>query len=213
MAFTVTFPAEGPPCALETLAGWLTEQAEPFTQEGTDMLVLRALPIRFVSNVDNVSLQAQVDVLSSTAVPRMVDLLFEVSMRAGADVNLTAHGQVTRAELWMVLADEQDRLRIAEALGRARELGSADEVHTRLWAVLATLRTGHDDRWDAAKERAVELVEVGDVITVEEAAWHVDDPKPGDVISTPVVGYLHCLVWRWLSEAYPSVAEAQHTLH
>ncbi len=134
-------------------------------------------------------------------------------MRAGADVRLVGHGAVTRSLLWMLLADEQDRLRITGALQRAEEHGHRDEVYKRMWGVLSTLRTGHDDRWDTASERVVECVEVGDGISLEEAAWHTEDPKSGDQIRIPVAGFLHCLVWRWLSEAYPGIAEAEHTLH
>ncbi len=213
MAFTVTFPASGPPCTASMLADWLTERGEPFVEEGDDTLVLRALPVRFVASSANASLVAHLDVTSSAALTRLVDVLFDVSVRAGADVRLAGTGEVTRAALWIRLADEQDRLRIAESLLRAREHGSADEVHKRLWAVLATLRTGHDDRWDAQTQRIVELVEVGKHVSVEQAAWHVEEPLEGQEISIPVQSYLHTLVWRWLSEAYPGIAEAEHTLH
>ena len=213
MAFTVTFPATSPTCTVATLEEWLTERGEPFLQEGEDTVVLRALPVRFVASPKSPSLVAQIDITSGVALSRMVDVLFDVSVRAGADVNLVGTGAVTRAGLWIRLADEQDRLRIAESLDRAREHGSADEVHKRLWAVLATLRPGHDDRWDAQTERVVERVEVGNALSLEEAAWHSEDAKEGDEISIPVQSYLHTLVWRWLSEAYPGIAEAEHTLH
>ena len=39
------------------------------------------------------------------------------------------------------------------------------------------------------------------------------EPEVGDVVSVPVKGMLHCLAWRWLSEAYPGIAEAEHTIH
>lgn len=213
MAFTVTFPASGPPAAVETLAEWLTERGEPFAREGDDTLVLRALPMRFVSSPGHASLQAQLDVTATVPLTRLVDTLFEVSMRAGSDVNLAGHGPIARAELWMRLADEQDRLRLGQALHRARDHGQRDEIHRRLWALLASLRPGRDDRWDTQQQRIVELVEVGDGLSVEEARWHAEDPKPGDVVPVPVRGYLHCLAWRWLSEAYPGIAEAEHTLH
>ncbi len=213
MAFTVTFPTSGPVCSAEELASWLTDRGEPFAQEGPSTLAMRAMPIRFVAAPDQSALQAHLEVTSTVPLTRMVDVLFEVSMRAGADVSLAGAGLVTRSALWMQLADEQDRLRIAESLSRAVEHGNADEVHKRLWAVLATLRTGHDDRWDATQERIVELVEVGESIPLDAARWHTDDPNIGDVIGVPVQGWLHSLVWRWLSEAYPGIAEAEHTLH
>ena len=37
--------------------------------------------------------------------------------------------------------------------------------------------------------------------------WHAAEPKIGDTIPIPVMGYVHCLVWRWLSEAYPGLAD------
>lgn len=213
MAFTVTFPATAPPVPVETLCAWLTERGEPFAREGEETLALRALPLRFVSAPGQASLQAQLDVTPTVPLSRLVDVLFEVSMRAGADVNLAGHGPINRPELWMRLADEQDRLRLAAALHRAREHGQRDEIHRRLWALIASLRPGHDDRWDTTRQRIVEWVEVGDAVSVEEARWHAEDPKPGDAVPVPVQGFLHCLAWRWLSEAWPGIAEAEHTLH
>ena len=205
MAFTVTFPTSGPPTPVSTLSEWLTERGEPFVAEGEDTLALRAVPVRFVASQQNTSLQAQLEVVPNLALTRLVDTVFEISKRAGADVNLAGHGPQTRAQLWMRLADEQDRLRIALALRQSREHGNADEVHKRLWRTIACLRPGRDDRWDVTGERVVELVEVGDAVSVEEARWHAPDPKEGDTIAVPVVGHVHCLVWRWLSEAYPGL--------
>ena len=205
MAFTVTFPTSGPPTPVSTLSEWLTERGEPFVPEGDDTLVLRAVPIRFVASPQNASLQAQLEVVPNLALTRLVDTLFEVSKRAGSDVNLAGRGPVTRADLWMRLADEQDRMRIAIALRQSREHGNADEVHKRLWRIIACLRPAHDDRWDATSERVVELVEVGEGVTLDDARWHAADPKLGDTIAIPVMGHVHCLVWRWLSEAYPGL--------
>lgn len=206
MAFTVTFPSTAPPPPVPALAEWLTERGEPFLPDGEDTLSLRALPVRFVASHKDASLKAQLEVVPDLALTRLVDTLFEVSMRAGTDVNLAGHGPVSRSQLWLRLADEQDRMRIARALARAREHGNADEVHKRLWAMIACLREDHDDRWDAAGERIVAMLEVGESISVEDARWHTEDPKPGDSIAVPVTGELHILVWRWLSEAYPGLS-------
>ncbi|MEZ4241415.1 MAG: hypothetical protein R3F59_35745 [Myxococcota bacterium] len=208
MAFTITFPTTEPPTPVATLADWLTEQGEPFVAEGDEVLALRAMPVRFVASQKDASLKAQLEVVPDLPLTRLVDTLFEVSIRAGADVNLAGYGAVTRPGLWLRLADEQDRLRIARALGRAREHGNADGVHKRLWALIAAMRRNHDDRWDAAQERIVERVEVGEAVSVEDAAWHVDDPKPGDTIGVPVSGFLHSRVWRWLSAAYPGLVSS-----
>ena len=168
------------------------------------------LPVRLVVSPDDASMQAQIEVTANAPLVRLVDLMFSLSIKAGADVRLAGEGAVTRAELWMRLTDEQDRIRIAEALRRASERGSAEEVLNRLWAVLAMLAPGRDIRWDAAHERIVELREVGEPggISLEEAAWHQSDASMGDVIPVPVRGYLHMLAWRWFSEAYPGLAES-----
>ncbi len=213
MAFTVTFPSTSPPTPVGTLGEWLTDRGEPFLPDGEDCLALRALPIRFVASPGNATLKAQLEVQARSPVTRMVDVLFEVSVNAHADVVLAGVGEVSRSTLWMHLADEQDRVRLAEALMRAREHGQHDEIHKRLWSVIAVQRPGHDDRWDAQQERIVELVEVGAGITLEQAAWHAETPAEGDVIPVPVHGALHILTWRWLSEAYPGIAESGHPLH
>ena len=133
------------------------------------------------------------------------------------DGSIGAHVKrgTTRSGLWMLLADEQDRVRIAEALRRAQEHGNREDLITRLWAVIGSLRPKCDDRWDMARERIVELNEVGEGIDLSQAAWHAEDPKIGDVVGVPVdhSHHVHTLVWRWLSEAYPGLAEYHNTLH
>lgn len=214
MAFTVTFPTTGPMPAADDVASWLIDRGEPFEREGTDNLALRALPVRLVLS-DQAHLQAHLGVHSTATLTRLVDMLFALSVHIGSDVKLTGIGAVTRASLWLRLADEQDRIRISEALVRAAEHGKMDEVSKRLWAVIAALRPGHDDRWDTTQSCIVEIKEVGDIqgISLEEAQWHDQSAQVGDTISVPIAGSVHSLAWRWLSEAYPGLAEAEHTLH
>src|SRR5688572_28685361 len=100
VAFTVTFRSSEPPTPAPTLAEWLTERGEPFAPEGDDTLVLRALPVRFLTTPSS-SLQAQIEVVPNLMLTRLVDTLFEVSVRAGTDVHLAGHGPVTRPELWL----------------------------------------------------------------------------------------------------------------
>lgn len=215
MAFTVTFPSSGPVPQPADAAAWLTERGEPFELEGPTTIALRALPVRLVMAPDQSAMKAHIEVTSSCPLSRMVDMLFALSVRAGADVFLAGTGQVTRAALWLSLADEQDRKRLAESLVRAKEHGASAQIHKRLWALVAALRPGHDDRWDAQRQAVVELREVGGEggLSVEEAKWHTANPEPGDVVAVPVRGFLHTMAWRWLSEAYPGIAEAEHTLH
>jgi len=212
MAFTVTFPTSRPLCTVDELSAWMTDRGEPFAADENG-LTLRAIPMRFVAAPDQAALQCQIEVTEMMPVQRMVDVVFDVSVQAGADVHLVGEGQASRAFLWMRLADEQDRVRLASSLSRAESSNNRDEILRRLWGILAAARFGHDDRWDAGQQRVVELLEVGEGISLDDAAWHADDPEAGDVVSVPVKGMLHCLAWRWLSEAYPGIAEAEHTIH
>ena len=215
MAYTVTFPTSGNVPAPDAIAGWMRERGEPFSCPQPSCLQLRALELRVEVDPNLASLKAHLDISSATDLTRVVDLVFELSILAGADVRLTGVGEVNRGELWIRLADEQDRIRLAEAIGRAEVHGNRDEVTKRLWQVVAALRQGRDDRWDQSGERIVELREVGapDGISLADAAWHSDDPEPGDVIAVPVEGSVHTLAWRWLSEAYPGLAESDFTFH
>ncbi|MBT3218160.1 MAG: hypothetical protein HN348_03645 [Proteobacteria bacterium] len=210
MAFTVTFPTAGQPPVSARVAEWLTERGEPFEQEGPQILSLRALPVRLLVGDESGPLRAHLEVTPNARLTRVIELLFALSFLAGADVKLVGTGAVTRAELWMRLADEQDRQRVANAIERAGEHGNQDNVINRLWRVIASLRPDRDDRWDLQRKRIVEFREIGEPggITVEEAAWHTDEPESGEVVALPVEGeYLHTLAWRWLSEAYPGLAE------
>lgn len=208
MAFTFTFPATARQPAPEEVAAWFTEHGEAFEAEGPYSLALRGLPVRVIA-VPGEPLQAHVDVTTTTPLVRVVDLLFELSNRAATDVRLAGVGKVDRASLWLRLADEQDRLRIARALVHAAEQGRRDEVVRGLWGVLAAACPGRDIRWDAGREHIVELKEVGGPtgMPVEEAAFLLEDPETGDVAVVEVHDDLHLVAWRWLSEAHPGLAD------
>ena len=215
MAFTITFPTSGP-CPDRTLvSGWLSDRGEPFEAEGTGTIALRAMAVRFVVSPDQDALQAHLEVTAAVPLSRMVDMLFGISVEAGADVRLAGSGEITKAALWMVLADEQDRIRIAETLERAKDHGNIDAIMKRMWAVVSALRPHCDDRWDAQRQRIVRLREIGgtDGLSIEEAQWHAEDPQVGDVVPVPVdrAIHIHSLTWRWLSEAYPSIAQGAHS--
>lgn len=208
MAYTVTLRTAGPSPSLEEVAEWLTEQGEPFEREGPHTLRLRALPVRVVVPPDG-GTQVHIDVTPSAPLVRMVDQIYRMSMRAGADVCLTGHGALSRAALWLSLADEQDRRRLSAAFAAAEEQGKRDEVVKRLWGVIGELAPGKDVRWDAARGRIVELKEVGvpEGIPLEEAQWHDADVSLGDVVPVPVEEPLHIVAYRWLSEAHPGLIE------
>ncbi len=210
MAFSVTFPSLGPCPDINLLSQWLTERSEPFEQESPDSLRLLVLPVRFLcSQLED--MQGQIDVTPDAPLVRLVDLLFYLSVQAGSDVHLMGTGKEasSRADLWLRLADEQDRLRIAKAVKAAEEHGNREELLNRLWATVSAMWPGGDVRWDVALSRIVELKEVGEPggLTVEEAQWHAQGSLQGDVVSVPLSGHLHILTWRWLSEAYPGLTE------
>lgn len=207
MAFTVTFPVSGSPPDSEAVHGWLIEQGEPFEADNPRCAALRALPVRILIEQD-APMRAQIEVTDSVPLERLINLLFELSVNCGSDVRLAGVGPVSRADLWLRLADEQDRVRMAGALKRATERGNT-EVHQRLWAVLSAISAQRDLRWDARNARIVRLQEVGAPggITAEEASFLADSPNDGDLVPVPVEGHLHILAWRWLSEAHPGLAE------
>ncbi len=213
MAFTVTFPTSAVLPTVEATADWIQQRGEPLESLPSGCLQLRALDLRI--DVEPERVRAHLNVSEELSLTRVVDLLFELSLFLAADVRLTGVGEVSRGALWMRLADDQDRLRIANALKRADDVGKMEEVGKRLWQVVSAVRPGCDDRWDQQHGRIVELKEVGsaDGISLADAAWHADDPAAGDVIPVPVEGSVHTLAWRWLSEAYPGLAEAEHTLY
>jgi hypothetical protein len=186
------------------LARWLTERGEPH-EVGSGHVALRGVPAGLVVS-PNHPIQAELSIGPRTLLSRLVGLLFDLSVWLGTDVRL-GDRDVTRAGLWLRLADEQDRLRLVAALARGDERGNREEVLQRLWAVIAELRPGHDDRWDVARERIVELVEVGEEMSVEAARLHDPQANAGDAVPVPVDAALHIAAWRWMVDAWPGLAE------
>ncbi|MFK7928494.1 MAG: hypothetical protein AB8H79_09905 [Myxococcota bacterium] len=186
MSLVVTLYTTGPVPSVHALEGWLTEQGEPFTRDG-DTLALRALPVRLEPGADT-HLTLNLDVAVDTPLVRLVDLVFDLSVVAGTDVLVDGH-TLSRAKLWLRLANHRSRLQIQEALAAADERGSLDEVLRRLWAVLDALDSDRDVRWSAEEGSIVQLTEEGEC-----------RPEPPD-------SHLHLLVRGWLAEAYPSLLE------
>ncbi len=208
--FTVVFqdtPTSGRsrPSAAE-LDRWLTEWGEATAVED-GCVGLRSMPVRFETPPDR-PVRAQISIGPRTALSKLVAVLFDLSTWLGSDVCLET--AVTRAVLWLRLADEQDRQRLAAALDRADEHGSREEVLQRLWAFLAVIHQGRDLRWDAAHRQVVEMLEVGDGVTREEARRFREDARTGEVIGKPVgPGGVHVLAWRWMNDNYPGLSEIE----
>lgn len=186
MSVLATLYTTGSVPSVHALEGWLTEQGEPYLAEG-DVLRLRALPVELEPGSDS-QLALTLDVTVDTPLVRLVDLVFDLSVVAGTDVLVDDH-TLTRAQLWLRLANEQSRLQICAALAQADERGSLDEVLRRLWAVLAALDSSRDIRWSAEHGAIVELT--------DDDACRQEPPD----------SHLHLLVRTWLSEAYPSLLE------
>lgn len=205
MAFTVMFRSQAPSPPRSALEAWLTDQGEPFEAAGGE-LSLRALPIRLV--VDE-GVRAHLDPTPTCPLTRLVRVVFDLSVHLGADVRLVGSGPVTRASLWLHLADEQDRQRIAAALEEADRNHPQDDVRAAFWSLLGALGDGRDLRWDASRAAIVEMRDVGGDggLTVEEASWHNADAAIGDTVPIQVGGAVHILAWRWLSEAWPSLLD------
>ncbi len=209
MAFTLTFPSSSSVPSAEEIAEWLTSRGEPFAQSGPTDIALKALPVRLLVDPEDDALVAHLEVTPEAPLSRLVNLLFGLSIAARADVRLAGHGDVTRADLWLRLADEQDRLRIAKAIEQATEHGNRQKILSTLWTILSSASPGQDVRWDVSREQVVEIleVEVPGGIPLEEARWHDAEVQAGDPLPVPVEGHLHILAWRWLSAAYPALAD------
>lgn len=192
---------------------WLTQQGEPFDQNGPSTIALKALPLRILANAAEGTVKGQVEISSEVPLQRLVDLVFALSMHLGADVELRGMGAMRRADLWLRLADEQDRTRIAAAVDRADERGSAERVFQDLWQVIASTSPGRDVRWDNSRKQIVELLEVGEPegISLAEAKVIAAHAQEGDLVGVPVAEPLHLLAWRWLSSAYPALVDERGT--
>jgi len=56
---------------------------------------------------------------------------------------------------------------------------------------------------------------VPDGIPMTLARVHDPEARVGDAMTVPVdnAAHIHTLAWRWLSEAYPGLAESHNTMH
>ena len=187
MSLVATLHTAGPMPSVDALERWLTEQGEPYERDG-DALTLRALPV-VLDPAGESELCCRVSVTARTPLVRAVDLIFDLSVVAGTDVSVGGT-TLTRAQLWVRLAEEQDRQVIARALEQATERGTLDEVMRRLWAILSALAPGRDIRWNAERQSIVELTD-----------------EAGTITPVPPSAHLHLMVRRWLAEAYPSLVE------
>ena len=212
MSFEVRFKTVDGPMERDALSAWLMQRGEP-AADHEEGLALKALPVTFSSH--DGWLWAALDITAACPLARLVDMLFDLSIELGADVELADRGEISRPRLWLLLADEQDRVRLASALVRSREHSNSIEVLRRLWSMIDSVRDGHDDRWDAAQERIVEVIEVGGPsgLSLSDARRMSGEAEIGEEVVVPVEGHLHTLAWRWFSESYPGVAESQHTMH
>jgi hypothetical protein len=188
LSFEVTYVTSGPVLTRDDVASWLTEHGEPWDPEGDEGLVLRALPVRLDVGT---TIRAAIAVTPAAPLVRVVDVLFALSMRAGADLLLGGKRLPQRGDLWLLLADEQDRKRIVQAIERADLHGHREELQHRLWSLLGAMAPGRQLRWDATEGRVMEVFE-----------------SEGEQLRTaPVADNVHIVVWRWISDGWPGLAE------
>lgn len=196
MPFTLTFPSRGEQPSPDELTGWLTDHGEPFEAD-PPRIVLRALPVALMPGPFGI--EATVNPGVDTPLTRLVGLMSDLSVRVGGDVHLVGRGSLTRHELWLHLADDQDRKRIAAALARAGD--RQDEVARGLWSLLGASGRGEQLRWDLGREAIVAIHELPD----DEPTQPEGEALPTEAI-TPGSG-LYLLAWRWLSDAWPRLVE------
>ncbi len=187
MSLRLTLHTAGPMPPLSALQEWLTERGEAYERDG-DRVRLLALPV-VVEALDEATFSVVLSIAGGTPLVRLVDLVFELSLVTGSDVS-ERERRMSRSELWLRVADEQDRLRIASAMKLAEDRGNLDDVARRVWAILNALRPGRDVRWSSQDESIVWVSEDG---TTREAV----DPSDR----------MHLVIFRWLSEAHPSLLE------
>jgi hypothetical protein len=205
LTHTVLFTTIGPIPSSSELDAWLTEQGEPYEYEGAQGIRLRALPMRLIFGHDG--LRADIDITPDVPLIRLVRLVFDLSLRVRGDVRLASHGAVSRTDLWARLADEQDRRRIERAVAQADDHNQREALLTALWSVLCTLGHGQDLRWDTSLHSVVEIRDVSPTPEFSDAdPITEDEATPVGTIAVPVEGQIHMLAWRWLSDAYPSLA-------
>lgn len=197
MPFTVTFPTSAPPPRLDEVATWLTEEGEPIELQ-PDAVLLRAMPVRLL--VGALGLECQITVSPDLPLSRAVGLVFLLAQRLGAETHLVGAGDIDRAGLWLRLADEQDRRRIARILEQ-RAGTRGDEILHGLWQVLRAHGRGRDLRWETRRQCVIHLR------PARTGPERPDDDEPTAVshVALPVHDGAHLVAWRWLSEAYPSL--------
>jgi hypothetical protein len=190
---------------VDEIAACLTAMGEAFEVGGPDepgLLRLRALPVVLRRTED--ALSAEIGLTPSVSITRLLALIYDLALQLGGEVSLDGATPTERAAAWLCFADDQDRLRIGRALDRAE--GRADEVLRGLWDILVVLGSGRDLRWHPRASRIVEVdrgelgLEDEPTLSEEEVMdpmLTVRDPAPGT----------HILAWRWLTEAWPALAE------
>lgn len=177
---------------IDALAAWLNEQGEPFEVDPPSTFELRAIPVQLTRTEDGAT--AHITLTPSANLTRLLRLVFDLSDYLGADVH-HAGSPIGRSQLWLTLAEDQDRLRIGAALDRAAAQNQRDDVLNGLWTLLSTLGLGRDLRWDATQTRVVEVIEDPNGSADTDLTQAPDDPT------------LHIIAWRWLAETWPSLAD------
>jgi len=183
LSFVIHFPTTAKARTPAELQEWLTDQGEPFEQDGPLWINLRALPVRLSFDSDG-RVEATVKILPTDSATRLTEFLFDLSLELGADVEIEHYGVVDRSQAWLHFAGAQDRARIVGAIEQAGEIGNRDILLRMIWPIISALDPERDLRWDVDALRIIEVVD--DAI--------VPAPEP-----------LHIPTWRWLADAFPNL--------
>lgn len=193
---------------LSELTAWLAALGEPFEPPEDGAVRLRALPV--VLHRAPGSLEAEILLTPSVPLSRLLALIYDLALQAGAEVALLAddpdhpHAATERATAWLRFADEQDRLRIGRAIGRAE--ARTDDLLRGLWDILVALGRGRDLRWHPTRARIVE-VDASDLDSREDPTLSEEEATDPLLVVRAVEPGTHILAWRWLTEAWPSVTD------
>lgn len=190
---------------LAEISASLAAMGEAFELGGPDepgVIHLRALPV--VLRRTERDLSAEIALTPSVPIARLLALIYDLALQLGGEVTLDGASPTERAAAWLCFADDQDRLRIARAIDRAE--GRAEEVLRGLWDILVVLGQGRDLRWHPREARIVE-VDRGELGLEDEPTLSEEEVMDPLLTVREAAPGTHILAWRWLTEAWPALAE------
>jgi len=202
VSISLEFRTGRPVASVAEVADWFLNQGEPCEPQGPTTIALLALPVHLILHPHR--MEAQIDLTPKVPLHRLVRVMADLAIQLGAET-VFHERTMGRSELWLVLAEEQDRMRIQDALDRAEALHCRSEVLTQLWQLLGAMGQGRDLRWDLSSHRIIEFVDTGPLDATEDTVDTVTTQAPGPLRPLQPFEQAHITAWRWLSEAWPNL--------